>query len=377
MSDTNTTNGVLTLSEDSVLNTVILSENQAPTPQQDSASVYEFGTIDNIDVLSNDSDPEGDPLTVISALANNGSAYVNADNTTISYTASSAGIDTITYTVQDIFGNTAQSFVIVDVLGDTGGGGGGGFNNPPIANDDYVTTDEFSSVTVDVVANDYDIEESSLTLQDAYLYQGEGDILIDGNNITVIPTAGVGAQEIVVGYTVTDGMDTSSATLNVSVSPTGGGNNPPVANIDSVITLINQPITVNVLANDTDADNDSLVLSQIYVAPEVGQVSVNEDNTVTFTPNAGFVGLAEIQYSIQDSSQASASSSLFVNVQAGMLIEGTESGDILTGTLGDDVIDGMSGDDHLLGDMDDGTGQYLTGGHDTLVGGKGIDTLTG
>ncbi|HMY00664.1 MAG TPA: Ig-like domain-containing protein, partial [Agitococcus sp.] len=121
MSDTNTTNGVLTLSEDSVLNTVILSENQAPTPQQDSASVYEFGTIDNIDVLSNDSDPEGDPLTVISALANNGSAYVNADNTTISYTASSAGIDTITYTVQDIFGNTAQSFVIVDVLGDTGG----------------------------------------------------------------------------------------------------------------------------------------------------------------------------------------------------------------------------------------------------------------
>ncbi|HMY28967.1 MAG TPA: Ig-like domain-containing protein, partial [Agitococcus sp.] len=285
MSDINTTNGVLTLSDDPVIGTVTFSENQAPTPQQDSASVFEFGTIENIDVLSNDSDPEGDPLTVISALANNGSAYVNADNTTISYTASSAGIDTITYTVQDIFGNTAQSFVIVDVLGDTGGGGGGGFNNPPIANDDYVTTDEFSSVTVDVVANDYDIEESSLTLQDAYLYQGEGDILIDGNNITVIPTAGVGAQEIVVGYTVTDGMDTSSATLNVSVSPTGGGNNPPVANIDSVITLINQPITVNVLANDTDADNDSLVLSQIYVAPEVGQVSVNEDNTVTFTPN--------------------------------------------------------------------------------------------
>jgi len=135
--------------------TLTVDVNQAPTPQQDSASVYEYGET-TIDVLWNDSDPEGDNLTVISAMANNGSAYVTEFNT-INYTASFAGIDTITYTVQDVFGNTAQSFVIVDVLGDTGGGGDGGWvNNAPIANNDYVTTDELTLVTVDVVANDYD-----------------------------------------------------------------------------------------------------------------------------------------------------------------------------------------------------------------------------
>ena len=77
---TTNTSGVLTLNEEPTIGTIemgSLSVNQAPTPQQDSASVFEFGTIENIDVLSNDSDPEGDALTVIEAIAEYGSAYVN------------------------------------------------------------------------------------------------------------------------------------------------------------------------------------------------------------------------------------------------------------------------------------------------------------
>ena len=54
-----------------------------------------------------------------------GSAYIN-ENNTISYSASSAGSDLINYTVQDIFGNTAQANVFVDIFGGGGGGGGGG-----------------------------------------------------------------------------------------------------------------------------------------------------------------------------------------------------------------------------------------------------------
>jgi hypothetical protein len=85
---TTNTSGVLTLNEEPTIGTIemgSLSVNQAPTPQQDSASVYEDDTID-IDVLSNDSDPEGDALTVIEAIAEYGSAYVNPDNS-ITYSA--------------------------------------------------------------------------------------------------------------------------------------------------------------------------------------------------------------------------------------------------------------------------------------------------
>ncbi|WP_297921506.1 calcium-binding protein, partial [uncultured Agitococcus sp.] len=292
-------------------------------------------------------------------------------------------IDTITYTVQDVFGNTAQSFVIVDVLGDTGGGGGdggGGFNNAPVTSDDYVTTDEFTSVTVDVVANDYDIDGDPLTLEGVYLQQGEGEISVVGNNITVTPFVGAGAQEIVVGYNVTDGISSSSATLNVTVSPSGGGNIPPEAIDDYAITGVNQPVTIDVLANDYDLDGDTLSLYQVYVSPEVGQVVVNENSTITFIPNEGFIGQAQIEYSIQDSSGMSPSVAfLYVNVQiqSGQFLQGTDGDDFLVGTLGADTIVGMGGNDWLLGDSDDGTGQYLAGSDDVLVGGTGNDRLTG
>ena len=378
--------GVFTLGDSDTMqlngniSTFNLGENSAPTPQQDSASVYEYGET-TIDVLWNDSDPEGDNLTVISAMANNGSAYVTEFNT-INYTASFAGIDTITYTVQDVFGNTAQSFVIVDVLGDTGGGGGG-FNNTPVANDDFAITDEHSPVSINVIENDVDFDGDNLSLDPNSITVLSGDVYdisVDGNVITVMPSDLAGQQDIQVSYSVTDGISSSTATLNVTVTPTGGGNTPPVANSDNATTLINQSITVNVLANDTDADNDSLVLSQIYVSPEVGQVVVNEDNTVTFTPNAGFLGQAEIQYSIQDSSGASASASLFVNVQTGLLIEGTEADDDFIATLGSDTIYGFGGDDIIVADGNTGNlddiGDILVGGtgNDFLVGGSGNDT---
>ena len=102
------------------------SANAAPIAHDDSISLYEFGTVE-VDVLTNDSDPDGDALTIVSVFANNGSAYIN-ENNTISYSASSAGSDNINYTVQDIFGNTAQANVFVDIFGGGGGGGvsGGG-----------------------------------------------------------------------------------------------------------------------------------------------------------------------------------------------------------------------------------------------------------
>ena len=71
--------------------------NTAPMPQDDSASLFEFGTMD-VDVLANDSDPDGDALTIIAVAANNGSAYIN-ENNTIRYDASFAGSDIINYTV--------------------------------------------------------------------------------------------------------------------------------------------------------------------------------------------------------------------------------------------------------------------------------------
>jgi len=293
------------------------SENQAPTPQQDSASVYEFGTIENIDVLSNDSDPDGDNLTVISAMASNGFAYVTEFNT-INYTASFAGIDTITYTVQDIFGNTAQSFVMVDVLGDTGGGGGGdgggGFNNTPIANDDQATTDEFTPVSINVLENDIDSDNDELSIVDVFVASGEvDDLSVENGVITVTPNSTIGGQEIDVIYEIQDSFgNTDTATLTVTVTPTGGGNTAPVAKDDFAISTGSQAVTINVLTNDKDRDGDTLDI--VALSSNQGEVLVNEDKTITFIPNQDFVGDAIIEYTIQDSSGLTSAAQVNVTV---------------------------------------------------------------
>ncbi|SVD18370.1 uncharacterized protein METZ01_LOCUS371224, partial [marine metagenome] len=79
----------------------IVDVNNAPSVNSDTASTDEDIAV-NIDVLSNDDDPDGDTLTVTAATAANGAVVINSDNT-LSYTPNSNfnGSDTITYTASD------------------------------------------------------------------------------------------------------------------------------------------------------------------------------------------------------------------------------------------------------------------------------------
>ncbi|CAH9067825.1 hypothetical protein PSECIP111951_03909 [Pseudoalteromonas holothuriae] len=94
--------------------TVSIVTNQAPNVVND--SVTSDGSALVIDVLANDSDPEGTALSLVSASATHGSVVVNIDNT-LSYTPQSGftGSDTITYVVRDEFGATAEGIVSVTV----------------------------------------------------------------------------------------------------------------------------------------------------------------------------------------------------------------------------------------------------------------------
>ena len=217
--------------------------NNAPIPQDDSASLYEFGTVE-VDVLANDSDPDGDTLTIIAVAANNGSAYIN-ENNTIRYDASFAGSDIINYTVQDVFGNTAQANVFVDIFGGGGGGGGGGGNSAPMTNADSALTDEFTPVTVDVLANDVDPDSDTLTVTNAFVSAGNG--MVELNADSTLSFTPNGAGDAIVTYTVMDSFgNTLDGTLTVTVTATGGGNTPPEANNDHAFTQMNTPVTVNV-----------------------------------------------------------------------------------------------------------------------------------
>jgi hypothetical protein len=76
-------------------------------------------------------------------------------------------------------------------------------------------------------------------------------------------------------------------------------NETPVAQDDSVSTNKNTAVTVNVLANDDDADGDLLTVA-VTDPPTNGTATPNGDDTVTYTPNSGFVGTDSFRYEVTD-----------------------------------------------------------------------------
>jgi hypothetical protein len=91
-------------------------------------------------------------------------------------------------------------------------------------------------------------------------------------------------------------------------------NDAPIAIDDSAETDDRTQIDINVLANDSDVDNNSLTVVSATV--DEGSVTINGNNTLTYTPDDGFDGTATISYTIDDGQGEQALAQVLVTVQA-------------------------------------------------------------
>ena len=259
--------------------------NPPPIAVNDSATTPEDFPV-NINVLANDSDPDGDPLTVTTASAGNGTVVIRADGS-IDYTPNQDfnGSDTVTYTIRDGNGGTSTATITITV---------GAVNDPPVAVIDTASTSEEAPVTVALLSNDSDLDGDPLTVTAATAPNGSVTINADGT-ITYTPNRNFNGTDIIT-YTISDGQGgTSTATVTVIVAPV---NDPPVAVNDTASTPEDTPVTIAILGNDSDVDGDSLTVTAA-TSPD-GQVTINADGTITFTPNADFNGSTTISYTISD-----------------------------------------------------------------------------
>ena len=76
------------------------------------------------------------------------------------------------------------------------------------------------------------------------------------------------------------------------------GIEPPQAAVDSISFRQDRPVEINVLANDTDPDGDTLTVPSVS-NPAHGTAVISGDSTITYTPETGFVGLDTVIYVIQ------------------------------------------------------------------------------
>jgi hypothetical protein len=118
----------------------------------------------------------------------------------------------------------------------------------------------------------------------------------------------------------------TAGTYTLSVSELEGFfNNAPNANADSVITSEDTQIIIDVLANDTDPDGDSLSLIGT-TTPDHGSLSITEDSQIHYSPYAGYTGVDAFSYTISDSNGGSASATVSIEIQQKDLPEDKEWG---------------------------------------------------
>jgi hypothetical protein len=179
-----------------------------------------------------------------------------------------------------------------------------GPNSAPVAVYDSASTPNGTAVTIDLVANDTDVDDNldpaSVSIVQA---PGQGTVVNNGDGtVTYTPNSG-GDTSDTFNYTVSDTGGLTSNIATVQVSTTGGNNNIPTAVYDSTTTGAGQSVSIDLLANDWDVDGDDLVPGTVVIesAPHAGTVTVT-NGVATYTPLPMAAGRTDtFNYSVEDS----------------------------------------------------------------------------
>jgi streptogramin lyase len=192
--------------------------------------------------------------------------------------------------------------------------GAGGGNQPPVAVDDTLTTEQDTAGTVNVLANDSDPDPGdALTVTDSTAGAHGTVSCQPAGDCTYTPAAGYSGPDSFT-YTVSDGNGgTATGNVSVTVTPTGGGNQPPVAVDDTLTTDRNLSKSVDVLMNDSDPDGDTLTI-ETWTSPAHGFVSCDFVNSCTYFPNTDYTGGDSFTYTISDGRGGTATGTVSVTV---------------------------------------------------------------
>ncbi|SUI87410.1 Ig-like domain-containing protein [Shewanella morhuae] len=261
---------------------VILNGNHLPVANPDTASLPWNQSLD-VDVLANDTDSDGDTLTVTQVTSEFGTVVILA-NQQLSYTPATdfIGTDVLVYSITDGKGGTASSELTVVVSG----------NTAPTTVDDSAATDDRTSLLLDVLSNDSDPDGNILTLVSATAQQGV--VSVESNKLRYIPKTGFDGVDAV-SYRISDGVGgdatgqvliTVKAYQEVVIDNESGGGSMSLW----VLGLI---ITAGLIRR---RELQKVVLGAVLLAGTINQANATVDNWYV----EGFIGQAQVDSSRRD-----------------------------------------------------------------------------
>ncbi|MFG6561513.1 Hint domain-containing protein [Sulfitobacter sp. 1A15299] len=366
--------------------------NDAPVAEDDVLEIDE-DTSGTVDVLGNDSDANGDTLTVTMASCPAGPVVINDDGTlTFTPDPDFNGETTITYTVDDGNGGTDTGTVNVTV---------NPVNDAPVANDDTADTTGTDPVVIPVLDNDTDVDGDTLSVTDASSDDGTVTINDDGT-ITFVANDGF-TGDATITYTVSDpdGLtDEGSVTVTVGdggstrdgyvdgtagadlidTAYTGDPDGDMIDNDDAILPDAEGDDDYvragdgddTILAGDGDdiveagagsdvvegGDGDDMITTgNDDLAPDLGYPESDSDD-LGFDPDAD-------PENDRDSVDGGAGNDTISTGDDRDTITGGTGDDVINAGIDDDFVDGGDGDDRIVGGE----------GNDSLLGGAGNDTI--
>ncbi len=295
-----------TTSVTGTVNVTITPVNDPPVANADTLTTAE-DTPATVNVLANDSDVDNTPTSLTVTGSTNGTkgtvVCTTAGICTYTPNLNQIGPDSFTYTVTDPGGATATGTVSVTITG---------VNDTPIANADTLTTPEDTPGSVNVLTNDVDPDGPSPMTITGSTNGTNGSVGCTTAGIcTYAPNLNFNGTDSFT-YTVFDGNTSATGTVNVTVTAV---NDPPVAINNTATTLPATAVTLNVLANDSDVDGNTFLLTS-NTNPANGTVTCTAAGSCTYTPNVGFTGTNTFNYTITDSAGATATATVTITVRS-------------------------------------------------------------
>ena len=293
--------------------------NAAPKVVNDAITVVGNSSGNAINVLSNDSNPDGPaPLTIsIVTPPTNGTATLSSSSVTGTATLSGAniiytptpnytGTDILTYRLCEPLAPTAcsgESVCTTGTLTITVS------NTAPVANNDSYTILPCKETRLNIISNDTDAEGGVLTVTITQ-QPASGTLVVNTDGSVSFTPATNSASPVTFKYRVTDNgnppMQSSEATVTLTIA-NPVNNQAPVAKNDTIEMNWNSTDVIPVMDNDSDPDGQELTIPVIdpgtdaqTQAPLHGTYKINMNGTIDYTPNENYNGYDSLKYKICD-----------------------------------------------------------------------------
>ncbi len=275
--------------------TIIVEQcNLPPITQPDSYTIDEDNLLSD-DVLTNDSDPEGQPMTAFLETGVSNGSLTLYGNGTFNYTPNLNffGSDNFTYKVCD---NAAPILCTIESVSITINP----VNDAPDSSSDLFIGTEDVQIAGNVLSNDSDIDGNSLTAS-IQTTPSNGTLVLQSNgSFTYTPNTNYFGSDFFM-YKVCDNGTPSicvNENVTISISPI---NDAPVTMTDNLIVNEDNSGGGNVLANDTEIESQQMTATVVTNVTN-GSLSLNSNGFYQYTPNANYFGSDQFTYNACDNS---------------------------------------------------------------------------